>query len=79
MPPRLDQLKQIIQNFLAGPRVQVSGRFVGENDIRIVHQRPCNRNPLLLTPREFLRAVPDALSQADLFQKRLRPRDGILL
>jgi hypothetical protein len=49
-------------DLFAGARVQVSGRLVGEEDRRIVDQRPGNRHPLLLSAGKLVGPMVDAVS-----------------
>ena len=37
----------------AGMRIELAGGFVGEQNFRFVDERACNRQPLLLSPREL--------------------------
>ena len=45
--------------------VEVSGRLVGEQDQRTVHERARDRHPLLLTTRQLGREVVGLLREAD--------------
>ena len=40
---RIEQL----QHLLSGIQIQITGRLIGKNDIRIMNQRAGNRDPLL--------------------------------
>lgn len=44
--------------------IQVSGRLVGENELRMIDQRPGNSNTLLFAPGKFSRQMLDAIAQA---------------
>src|SRR4029077_18081512 len=46
-PARID-LQQQLDDFPGGRLVEVPGRFIGEEDPRIVDERPRDRDPLLL-------------------------------
>jgi len=46
--------EQLAQPF-APLAIQVTEGFVGENDLRSVHERPGHRHPLLLASGEFAR------------------------
>ncbi len=55
-------------------RVEVASRLVGEEDRRVVGERPRDRHSLLLPAREARRAVPLALRlDPDLRQEGARP------
>ena len=49
--------------------VQVSGRLIGQQDLRIVSQRPRNRHPLPLSRRELVGILPHALLQAHFLEQ----------
>src|SRR5690606_3034296 len=51
-----------------GVRVEVSGRLVGEQDQRPVHERPGDRDPLLLAAGEFVRVTVLLAAEADELQ-----------
>ena len=57
----------------AGPRVERAGRLVGQDDPRVVHQRPRDRHALLLPAGELARLVVLASGQADRAQRLQRP------
>ena len=46
-------------------RIQISRRFIRQDDSRIVDQRAGNAHPLLLAARELRRQMVRAISQAD--------------
>src|SRR5919201_5438779 len=47
-------LKQQLDDLPRRRRVEVPGRFVGEENARVVHQRAGNRHPLLLATGQFI-------------------------
>ena len=47
-------------------RIEVRTRLIGKQDVGLVHHRPGDRDPLLLTAREFSREVVLPVEQADL-------------
>jgi hypothetical protein len=51
LPVVIDQRTNQADYLLAVGRVQIAGRFIGEKDRRACHQRPGDRDSLLLTPR----------------------------
>ena len=50
-------------------RIQVAGRLVGQKQIRLVDQRPRNRDALLLAAGQLGRRVTHAIRQADCFER----------
>ena len=52
--------------------------LVEEHHVRIHHQRPRDRDPLLLTARELVRVLPGLLLQADSREQLVGPRLGLL-
>src|SRR5215471_16655938 len=44
--------------------VEIAGRLVGENERRIIGERPGNRNTLLLTATELRRPMVASISQS---------------
>ncbi len=48
MRPSLAELAEELEDHLAGVRVEVAGRFVGEDDLGIVDQRAGDGDALLL-------------------------------
>ncbi len=43
-----DKAPKLGKNLIGGFCVEIAGRFVGEEDGRLIGERPRNRNPLLL-------------------------------
>src|ERR1700730_14289099 len=80
-PARID-LQQQLDDFPGGGRVEVPGRLIGEKDPRIVHERPCDRDPLLLAARklfwEFVFFSLEADDAEHLFDFRLEVPQGAL-
>lgn len=54
-----------IDDALAGGRIEVGRRLVGEDDARIGDQRAGDRNPLALTAGEFIRLLLRLIAQTD--------------
>jgi len=48
----------------AGLRVQLAGRLIGDQQLGAASKRPGDRDPLLLTAGQFVRALPGVLVQA---------------
>ena len=45
------QVCQKFEDHLAGPKIQVAGRLIGEQDAGLSHQRAGKHDPLLLSTR----------------------------
>src|SRR5438034_7638999 len=58
-------------DLLAGRRIEISGRLVGEENMRLVCQRARNRDPLLLTAGELRREVLRPAGKTDRLQQLL--------
>src|ERR1700686_2094170 len=80
-PARVD-LQQQLDDLPGGRRVEVPGRFVGEKDPRIVDERACDRDPLLLAARKLIGEFVFFSFEADdaehLFDFRLEVPQGAL-
>ena len=61
-------------DLLRRPRVEVARRLVREEDRRLVHEAPRDRDPLLLAARELGRRVVPAVREADALEAPQRPR-----
>ena len=55
-------------------RVEISGRFVGEDDLRVVGEHAGDGHPLLLPDAQLTRLVLKPIPQADLPKQLNRPR-----
>ena len=64
----VDRLEEV-ENALAGFGVEVAGRFVGENDCRVVGQHPGEGDALLLADAQFRWFVVQPVGQADPLQE----------
>ena len=71
--PLVVQLLEDRHDLLGGLRVEVSRRLVGEEDRRIVHEAPRDRDALLLAARELRRRVVPAVREADALEARSSP------
>jgi hypothetical protein len=65
-------------DFVAGLRVEVTSRFVGEDDRRLIDQGTGNRYTLPLTAGELVGLVRHALVHADRSESALRTLDAFL-
>ena len=77
-PPLGLVLPEDREDLVAGPRVQLAGRLVRQDEARGLDQGPRDRHPLLLAAGELVRAVTQALGQAHPAQHidRLSPELG---
>ena len=69
---QLAQLREELENRLSRMRIEVPGRFVRQQQLRLVQQRPRNRRALLFAARKFRRPVTHAAGKPDRFQQRDR-------
>ena len=53
----------------AGARIEVAGRLVGKQQRRVVHQRPRDRDALLLAAGQLIRMMAHAVREADRLQR----------
>jgi len=61
-----------------GPRIQVTGRFVGKKDTRVVHESPRDRYPLALAAGKFVRLVARAVCKVNTLEGEHRLRMPLL-
>jgi len=59
-----DQLK----NQFPGAAVEIAGRLIGQQDLRLGDERPCQRQPLLLAAGKLSRTMMPACFQSYLAQ-----------
>ena len=64
-PAVLPELLQQGDDVVPGVLVQVPGRLVGQQHLRLLDQRPGDRDPLLLAAGQLGRQVPGPVGQAD--------------
>ena len=60
------------ENLLARLAVEVSGGLVREDDRRVVHERPRDRDPLALSAGKLAWAMIEAISKVDALKRALR-------
>ena len=53
-------------DLVAGLRVELAGRLVGQDEDRVLDQGPGDRHPLLLAARQLVGAMVEPVAQADL-------------
>ena len=66
------QLLEQRHDLEAGAAVERAGRLVGEDQDRLVDQRPRDRDALLLAARQLRRAMVQPVAEADRRQRRAR-------
>jgi hypothetical protein len=59
------QRAQDVEDVMAGLRVEVAGRLVGEDDRRVGDDGPGDGDPLLLAAGQLPRLVPEAVAEAE--------------
>ena len=69
--PLLMQGDQEIYDRRAVLRIEITGRFIGKNNLWIIYQRSADGNPLLLSSGKLLGKIFAPVLQADLLQKIL--------
>ena len=60
-------------DLVAGLRVELAGRLVGQDEDRVLDQGPGDRHPLLLAARQLVGPMVEPVAQADLAQAARRP------
>jgi hypothetical protein len=55
---------------IRGLFVEIAGRLVGQEDCRLHHERPRDRDALLLAPGQHAGPVIQPLAEADALQER---------
>ena len=76
--PVFGHLAQDLHDLEAGFAVQRAGRFVRQQDFRIVDQRTGNRHPLHLAAAELVGLLLQLVPEADLFQRFHSPGTPLL-
>jgi acyl-CoA thioesterase-1 len=64
---------------LPGAGVERAGRLVGEHDVGAGHERPGDRNALLLTARQLAREIAEPIVEADRADDRVEPGPVLVL
>ena len=67
------QLLEHTEELFAGPRVEISRRFVGEHERRTIDQRTGNRDALLLSAGHLARLMVHAVAKTHLLQQVAAP------
>ena len=63
--PLAVELLEGLHDLAAGAGVEVAGRLVGQQQLRLADQRPGDGDPLLLTAGELRGLVPHAVAEPD--------------
>src|SRR5262245_46097866 len=58
-----------LHDLVAGARVEIAGRLIGEDYVRVVHQAAGDGDPLLLAAGKLHRAMIQPVAQADQFRQ----------
>ena len=69
---------QQVHDLVAGLLVEVAGRLVGEQHVGLLHERPRDRDALLLAARELARHVTGAIAEADGRERVERPPPSLV-
>ena len=69
-------LGQQLEDRFSGVRVEVPGRFVGEQDGRLHHQRSRDGHALHLAARQLRRSMVDPVAESDAVEEFDGPRFG---
>jgi hypothetical protein len=64
---------QQCHNFRPMLRIQISSGLIGENHVRAMDHRSCDRHPLLLSTREFTGTMVPSMKHANQFQHFIDP------
>ena len=67
------QVGHQLEDMLAVLRIQIAGRLVGEQDLRLVGERSCDGDPLLFAAGKLGRVMVSAVRQIDVRQKLFCP------
>jgi len=60
------QPRDQFKNQFAGAPVEIAGRLIGQQELRLGDERPCQRQPLLLAAGKLARTMMPALLQSHL-------------
>ena len=77
-PCACNLLEKRVEHPLGGFRVKVTGRLVGQNQLRLIGQRAADGRPLLLATGEFSWPVLKAPAESKDCQKVFRARFRVL-
>jgi len=67
-------IEQEIKDHSTGAFIQGTGRFVRQQNLRLVHQRAAKRGALTLSSREFLNAMTETMAQTGALGELLQTR-----
>ena len=77
LPELVAQVKEQLMQFFLVLRVKRAGRFVSEDDGRVVDQGACHGDALFLTTREFVWLVGGAVREFHEVEQLLCPLTGL--
>ena len=73
MPRLLVQPHEELHDLVARPGIEVACRLIGQDDRRVVHERPGNGDPLLLAAGKLVRMMVFPAFEPDALQRLPRP------
>ncbi len=71
------ETQQQVDDLAGGPRVDVPGRLVGEDDIRLADERPRDPHPLLLAARQFAGKVAQPGAEPEVIEQPFRALEDL--
>ena len=72
MPLLFVQLLEVLEDRMRQHRIERGNRLVGQDQLRLLHQRARNADPLLLPARQRIGAHVSLVAQAQLVEVRQR-------
>ena len=73
------QIKKEAMQIGRRSRIQVAGGLICKNDSRLIHQRACYRDALLLPPRQLIGLVVQSVGQSKVGQQLRCPAASLLV
>lgn len=67
--PLFMELHEKFHDFLGRCRVEIPGRFIGKENLGIVHECPCDRNALLLPSGELTREARNFVRESEALEE----------
>jgi hypothetical protein len=76
-PSALLQREEKVHDLRAGSEIEIAGRLIGKDELRVRRKGARNRHPLLLAAGELAREMRLAMRQPDLTKRRARLVEGV--